>query len=93
MVVTRSNKSAIQYNRLIRFQTLWMEDEIGGGDSLMIVKNNYHWLPEDHPAGFIANGDVLEVQKVFRHEERFGFRFAMALLESGDHPDQPASKP
>mgnify|MGYP000857479456 FL=1 len=90
MVVTRSNKSAIQYNRLIRFQTLWMEDEIGGGDSLMIVKNNYHWLPEDHPAGFIANGDVLEVQKVFRHEERFGFRFAMALLESGDHPDQPA---
>ncbi len=89
MVVTRSNKAAIQYNKLIRFQTLWMEDEIGGGDSLMVVKNNYTSLPADHPAGFIANGDVLEVLKVFRFEERYGFRFAMASLRLPDYPDEP----
>ena len=66
-----------------------MEDEIGGGDSLMVVKNNYTSLPADHPAGFIANGDVLEVLKVFRFEERYGFRFAMASLRLPDYPDEP----
>lgn len=89
IVITKSNRAAIQYNRMIRFQTLWMEDEIGGGDSLMVVKNNYQWLPTDHPAGFIANGDVLEVLKVFNFEERFGFRFAMANLYLPDFPNDP----
>lgn len=90
IVVTRSNRSANQYNRMIRFQTLWMEDEIGGGDRLMVVRNNYFWLPKDHPAGFIANGDMLEVHKIIRFEEKYGFRFAMASLSYSDLPDEPA---
>ncbi len=90
IVVTRSNRSANQYNRMIRFQTLWMEDEIGGGDRLMVVRNNYFWLPKDHAAGFIANGDMLEVHKIVRFEERFGFRFAMASFSYSDLPDEPA---
>lgn len=90
IVITRSNKAAIQYNRLIRYQTLWLEDEIGGGDSLMVVKNNYYWLPDDHPAGFIANGDVLLVTKTYQQEVRFGFRFAMASLVSADHTGEPS---
>ncbi|MFN5356221.1 MAG: ATP-dependent RecD-like DNA helicase [Bacteroidota bacterium] len=89
MVVTRSNRSAIQYNKIIRFQTLWMEDEIGGGDRILVARNNYFWLPKDHTAGFIANGDMLEVRKVYNHEERFGFRFAMAHLTYSDLPDDP----
>lgn len=89
MVVTRSNKSAVQYNRLIRYQTLWMEDEIGGGDAVMVVKNNYTWLPGDHPAGFLANGDIVELQKVFGFEERFGHRYAMASMRLLDYPDEP----
>ena len=89
IIITRSNRAAIQYNRVVRFQTLWMEVEVGGGDSLMVVKNNYHWLPSDHAAGFIANGDVLEVRKVYQFEERFGFRFAMASLYSPDYPNDP----
>lgn len=89
IVVTRSNRASNQYNRMIRFQTLWMEDEIGGGDRLMVARNNYFWLPADHRAGFIANGDMLEVKKVFHFEEKFGFRFAMAMLSYTDHPDEP----
>lgn len=90
MLITRSNKAAVQYNRLIRYQTLWLDEEIGGGDSLMVVRNNYTWLPSDHPAGFIANGDIVQVQKIFSLEERFGFRFASALLTYPDYPDEPA---
>ena len=89
MVITRSNRGANQYNRMIRFQTLWMEDEVGGGDRLMIVKNNYHWLPRDHPAGFLANGDIVSVKKISRFEECHGRRFARAVLTVPDFPDQP----
>jgi exodeoxyribonuclease-5 len=90
LVITRSNKSAIQYNRLIRFHQLWMEDELGAGDSLMVVKNNYHWLNAEHKAGFIANGDVISIQKIHRFEEKLGFRFALATVEMIDFPDEPA---
>ncbi len=90
MIITRSNRSSIQYNRVIRFQTLWMDDEIGGGDSLMVVKNNYFWLPDGHPAGFIANGEVVEVVKVYSFTDRHGFRFAMASLRFPEYPDEPA---
>ena len=90
LVITRSNKSAIQYNRLIRFHQLWMEDELGAGDSLMVVKNNYHWLNAEHKAGFIANGDVISIRKIHRFEEKLGFRFALATVEMIDFPDEPA---
>ncbi len=89
LVITRSNRSAIQYNRMIRHQQMWQEEEINAGDSLMVVKNNYHWLPDDHPAGFIANGEIVEVKKIVRFEERHGFRFALASLVLQDADDQP----
>ena len=89
LVITRSNKSAIQYNKMIRFQQLWMEEEIGAGDCLMVVKNNYFWLPSDHQAGFIANGDVIEVKRIHRFEEKYGFRFAQATIELKDYPNEP----
>jgi len=89
LVITRSNKSAIQYNKMIRFQQLWIEEELNAGDSLMVVKNNYSWLPDDHKGGFIANGDVVEIKKIIRFEERFGFRYAYVSLRLPDYPNEP----
>jgi exodeoxyribonuclease V len=38
---------------------------LDAGDLLMVVKNNYYWLPEeDEAAGFIANGDIAQVKKI-----------------------------
>ena len=45
VVVLRSNKRANVYNQEIRNRILWYEDEITGGDHLMVVKNNYFCLP------------------------------------------------
>jgi exodeoxyribonuclease-5 len=59
LVITRSNKTANLYNGQIRARIRWQEDEISAGDFLMVVKNNYYWLPEDKGPGFIANGDTL----------------------------------
>jgi len=47
MVVTRSNKRANIYNNGIRNMVLDREDELSGGDMLMIVKNNYFWTEKE----------------------------------------------
>ena len=42
----------------------------------MEVKNNYFWLKETEEAGFIANGDIIEVLELFNLKELYGFNFA-----------------
>ena len=55
----------------------------------MAVKNNYFYLSEDHELGFIANGEMMEVQKVVRTEEMHGFQFADLMVQLCDYPDFP----
>ncbi|MBX7182021.1 MAG: AAA family ATPase [Bacteroidia bacterium] len=86
VIITRSNKRANQYNQGIRARVLYRDDEIGGGDILMVVRNNYFWLPADSEAGFIANGDFVEVQKIRNFREMHGHRFATATLRLMDYP-------
>ncbi len=88
VVITSSNKRANIYNREIRQRILYREDEMEAGDLLMVVKNNYFWLPAESPAGFIANGDIIEVLKIKRVSELYGFRFATAVVRLMDYPDQ-----
>ncbi len=44
IVITRSNVRANAFNRGIRGRIFGYEEELTGGDQLMIVKNNYHWV-------------------------------------------------
>jgi len=81
VVITRSNKAATMYNKFIRHQIEFYEDEIVAGDTIMIVKNNYVVLPEDSKAGFLANGDFAQVLKVINLEDAHGFRFADLELQ------------
>ena len=87
-VLCRSNKRANQYNQQIRAKIRWQEDEISSGDMLMIVRNNYYWLDDISKAGFIANGDIVEVIKITDRIERYGFRFAKASVQMVDYPDE-----
>jgi hypothetical protein len=89
IVVCRSNKKANLYNQYIRNRVLFLEDEISAGDLLMVVKNNYFWLPKDSQASFIANGDILEIKRIQRIEEFYGFRFASITAMLTDYPDEP----
>lgn len=88
VVICRSNKRANVYNREIRRRILFHEEEISGGDYLMIVKNNYYWLPVESTAGFIANGDIVELMRIRNIEEIFGFRFADVTVRFLDYPDE-----
>lgn len=86
--IVRSNKRANQYNKQIRFKILGRESELSAGDLLMVVKNNYFWLNEKSEAGFIANGDIIEVLEIFRIEELYGFKFARVKVRMVDYPNQ-----
>jgi ATP-dependent exoDNAse (exonuclease V) alpha subunit len=87
LVVCRSNKSANVYNQQIRARILYREEELTGGDQIMIVRNNYFWLPDNESTSFIANGDMARIIRVRNEEERYGFRFSEVLLEFLDYPD------
>ena len=89
IVITRSNKRANRYNEGIRRHTLSAEEEIEGGDMLMIVKNNYFYAERDKesPMSFVANGDVARLRRIRRYEEFYGFRFAEATLQFPDYND------
>jgi exodeoxyribonuclease-5 len=87
MIITRSNKRANQYNQGIRSQILWHEDEIATGDYIMVVKNNYYWIDDNDKIDFIANGDIAEILKIRKYEERYGFRFVNVTLRFIDYGD------
>ncbi|RKD16301.1 ATP-dependent endonuclease [Pelobium manganitolerans] len=88
LVICRSNKNANMYNQSIRNQILWREDELSGGDLVMVVKNNYFWLAEEK-GGFIANGDIGEVMRVKNIHEAYGFRFADVQILFADIDEEP----
>ena len=87
IIICRSNKRASLYNRGIRNSILYREDELNGGDVLMIAKNNYFWGTDSKELDFIANGDVAVVRRVRRIREMYGFRFADVLLSFPDYGD------
>lgn len=86
--IVRSNKRANQYNQQIRTRILDKESELSTGDFLMVVKNNYFWLKEKDNAGFIANGDIIEVLEMFGIVELYSFKFAKVKIRMVDYPDQ-----
>lgn len=86
--IVRSNKRANQYNQQIRTKILDKESELSVGDFLMVVKNNYFWLKDADEAGFIANGDIIEVLEIFGFKELYGFNFAKIKVRMIDYPNQ-----
>ena len=54
LLVTRSNKRANLFNQAVRARVRYMDEDLCGGDLMMVVKNNYFWLDEKSEAGFIA---------------------------------------
>ncbi len=85
IVVTRSNKRANQFNQGIRNTVLYREDEIAVGDLLMVVKNNYYWAETVKEIDFIANGDIVELVRIRKYTDLYGFRFAEVTIRFPDN--------
>lgn len=85
LLITRSNKRAVQFNLAIRSSILDYETELVKGEPLMIAKNNYFWTREIKEVDFIANGDIAIVEKIYGTESRDGIRYANVALKLPDH--------
>ena len=85
-IIVRSNKRANLYNQQIRNRILFRDNELTAGDYLMVVKNNYFWIKPTTEAGFIANGDIIEVLEIFNIIDLYGFRFAEVKVKMVDYP-------
>lgn len=92
IVVVNSNKQANRYNQGIRNKIFFRDEEIGPGDIVMVVKNNYSHFNEEEGPGFIANGDIAEIKRIISYEDRYGFRFAEMVLRFFDYDIELESK-
>jgi exodeoxyribonuclease-5 len=84
ILITRSNKRASDFNLAIRGNILYRETELTAGELLLVSKNNYYWSSKVKGLDFIANGDVVEVVKVFGMEAKYGYYFADVMLAMPD---------
>jgi len=90
VLIVRSNKRANLYNKSIREQILFLESDLSVGDQLMVVKNNYFWLGADSQPGFIANGDVICIQRINKYVDRYDMKFAEVHVQMVDYPEEPS---
>jgi len=88
ILVTRSNYRATEFNRAIRGEVLYLEEEIARGELMLISKNNYHWSKGVKGLDFVANGDIVSVERVHGTEAKYGFRFADVTLTMPDREVQ-----
>ena len=102
VVICRSNKRANMFNQAIRSRVLQEEGELSTGDKLMVVKNNYYWSQQttdfnqqtstnsqQSNISFIANGDMVEIMRINKFEEMYGFHFADVDIMLTDYEEQP----
>jgi exodeoxyribonuclease V len=90
VIITRSNKRANLFNQSFRNRIKLYEEDLCTGDKIMIVKNNYFWLPEtEGEIGFIANGDMVEITRIYNREQAYGFNFCDCSLRFNDYPNIP----
>lgn len=87
LVVCRTNKRTNIFNQQIRGRILWMEEALNQGDMMMVVKNNYFWLDEKSEAGFLANGELIQIKRIHRYADLYGCRFVEVTIQMVDYPN------
>ncbi|MCR4918237.1 MAG: AAA family ATPase [Prevotella sp.] len=88
IVICRSNKRAVVFNRGIRAQILGHDEELSAGDRVMVVRNKY--LDD---GTLIANGDRAIIQRLRNHLTLYGFRFCDATICLPDYDDMQLTTP
>lgn len=88
VVLCRSNKRAIKYNLGIRSTVQFKEERLVRGEKLLIVKNCYQFIEGIEGMDYIANGDIANLVRISKYEQRYGLNFAEARLSFPDYDDQ-----
>ncbi len=97
LIITRSNRRAVDFNLAVRRVIFDREEVLVRGDRLIVSKNNYYWTrrsvqEKETPQGsegnsmeFVANGEAAVVEKVYNIEVRNMMQFADVRLYFPDY--------
>ena len=85
IVVTRTNKRANLYNQGIRNRILYKEEEISNNDLIMVTRNNYFWTKPYDGIDFLANGDMLTINRIRKHQSLYDCHFVDVSLQALDY--------
>ena len=100
ILITRSNRRAVDFNLAIRRVIYDREEILVKGERLLVSKNNYYWTRRSvietnggAPGGaedvrgmdFVANGEAAIVEEVYATETQQGMQFADVCLYFPDH--------
>lgn len=85
VVITRTNKRMNFFNQGIRSHILWKDELLSATDRVMVTRNNYFWTEALEDIDFLANGDMLTVERLRNRREMYGLEFADATLRSPDY--------
>lgn len=96
IIITRSNRRAVDFNLAVRRVIYDREEILVKGERLLVGKNNYYWTrrsviesndsdPEGRRMEFVANGEMAIVEEVYSTEQRGQMLFADVRLYFPDH--------
>ncbi|MDY3089809.1 MAG: AAA family ATPase [Porphyromonas sp.] len=80
LIVTPSNKRALQHNLGIRSRIFDYDSELVRGEQLIVARNNYYYAQRKDRADFIANGEIIELKRTYQHHYIYGLHFVDATI-------------
>ncbi len=88
VIITKTNNLANRINQYVRQRVLEKENIIDAGETIMAVKNNYFWTAKQECDTFIANGDMLRINRILGYEDAYGLRFADLVVSFIDYAEE-----
>lgn len=88
LVVTPSNKRALQHNLGIRSRILDYDSALVRGEQLLVARNNYYYAQKRDRSDFIANGELIELRRTYKHYEAYGLSFVDATIYLPEREDE-----
>ncbi len=85
IIITRSNRRALDFNLGVRQIVYDRTERLCCGERLVLAKNNYFWTRGVEGIDFIANGEMAVVEEIYGIENRNEYQFADVLLRLPDH--------
>lgn len=107
IIITRSNRRAVDFNLAVRRVIYDREEILVRGERLIVSKNNYYWTrrsviestgstvdnpPDVRPMDFVANGENAVVEEVYFTEKSGDMLFADVRLYFPDHDSRLDAK-
>lgn len=88
LILSPSNKRALQHNIGVRNRIFDYESELVRGEQLIVARNNYYYAQRKDRSDFIANGELIELKRTYKHYEVYGLHFVDATIYLPDRDDE-----